>query len=164
VTAHNPARTESNIAKWLWLLITAPGRVVMLHSPHSATEVLRRLHTQPATIKVISPKHFIIRLPDNRSPRCFFVWLEQDQTGRARLRGQMQTPFRAALTRSLLSLTLFWLGIVWLAAEKAWLGVIFMVGSIAFLLLSQYQRLTARDLPKYIQWLHRMADADEYFL
>ncbi len=144
----------------MWLLLIAPGQMVTLHSPLTPDESLRRLRAQTSAVKALSIGQVMIHLPVDRTQRRFFAWIENDPAGGTRISGQTRTPYRVAVARSAISMALFWLAMVWLAAEKPFLGFIFIAGSLGFLLLSQYERMVGRDRRQHVAWLRRIVKAD----
>ena len=153
------AAVDAERLPWAWLLVIAPGRLVTFVSPHPLAEVEQRLHKQPP-VKWISPHHLAITLPHAHTERRFFAWIETDQAGRCRLHGQTRTPYRAAVTRLVIGIVLSGMALMFLAGAHAWLAFMFAAGGVGFLLLSQYERLTGRDIRMYAQWLRQTVDAE----
>ncbi len=145
---------------WTWLLVIAPGRLVTFVSPHPLVEVERRLYAQPRQVKSISPHHIAITLPNARTERRFFAWIESDQEGRTRLNGQTRTPFRTAVTRLIIGVVMCGIALMFLAGAHGWLAFMFSSGGAGFLLLSQYERLIGRDVRLYAAWLRQTIDAE----
>ena|SRR5712691_3599841 len=155
-----PAQKRAGIDTWLWMLVVAPSRVVTLKSTLPPSEVLRRLKSEKLATRFLESNYVAVRLPGERNPRRFFAFIEQDAGNTTRLIGQMQTPFVTALVRVLLALFLLGMAYVWIAASRFWLGGIFVLGGLGFLLLSQYERVLGRDLRLHLDWLRRVLDAD----
>jgi len=147
---------------WSWLLVTAPGRLLTVHSPLSTTEVERLLRQQVANVVSPKPHQVVIRLPTARTERRFFAWVEPNPNspGSSRLIGQTRTPARVALVRAGISLILFWLALFWFSSAHTWLGGLFAIGCAGFLLLAQYERLTERDRRLYVIWLRKVIEAE----
>ena len=147
---------------WSWLLVTAPGRLLTVHSPLPTAEVERRLRQQISNVTTPKPHQFIIRLPAARTERRFFAWVEPNPNspGSTRLTGQTRTPTRVALIRICISVILFWLALFWFSSAHTWLGGLFAIGCAGFLLLAQYERLTERDRRLYLAWLRQMIEAE----
>src|SRR5258708_7699414 len=91
---------------WAWLLVIAPGRLVTFVSPHPLAEVERRLYAQFHQVKPMSAHQIAIDLPNARTERRFFAWIESDQDGQTRLIGQTRTPYRTAATRLCIGIVL----------------------------------------------------------
>jgi hypothetical protein len=144
------------------LLLIAPGRLLTVQSPLSTIEVERRLSQQPIYAVLTHSHRVTIRLPAARTERRFFAWIETNPANPdgSFIIGQTRTPARTALIRAGLSLILFWLALFWFSSAHTWLGVIFAVGCVSFLLLAQYERLTERDRRLYVSWLRQVIDAE----
>lgn len=155
----NSAAIDAERLPWAWLLVIAPGRLVTFVSPHPLAEVEQRLYVQPP-VKWIRPHHLVITLPHARTERRFFAWIEADPDGRTRVNGQTRTPYRAAVTRLVIGMVLCGMALMFLAGAHGWLAFMFAAGGIGFLLLSQYERLTGRDVRLYAQWLRQTIDAE----
>ncbi len=143
----------------LRLLVTAPSRLIVLDTPTSPDDVLRRLKKEQAVIQVTNPASFVLRLPIKDNQRCFVGWIEPCDNNGSRIVGQMQTPYLIALSRALIGLFLYVMAFVWLPSGRVWLVILFAAGGTGFLLLSQYQRLIRRDLRPYLDWFCRTLDA-----
>jgi hypothetical protein len=155
-------REESSILNWFWYLVSAPSRVVMLNSPHPPGEVLRRLRKEEKVVQMQKSSQIAVRVPIKNSQRRFIAIVESDTKNGTRLIGRMETPYRIALFRLTACLFLFGTAIVWLQVGRIWLGVIFVIGGIGFLLSSQYERLWGRDLRLHLEWLRRLLDAEQH--
>ncbi len=147
-------REESTILNWLWQLVIAPSSIVMLSSPYPPGEVLRRLRNQGKIAQVQKSSQIVIHVPVRNNQRRFLARVEADADNRTRLIGRMQTPYRIALFRMVASLFLFGMAILWLQVGRIWLGAIFGIGAVGFLLGSQYERLL------HLEWLRRVLDAE----
>ena len=152
-------KPKASLIGWVWLLLTAPGQAVVLHSPLTPSEVLRRLRIQASVTRANESGQIALRLKGDQSDRRFFAWIEPDNAGGTQISGQMRTPLRVAAIRLAISVVLWWLAFLWFAEARIWLGVLFTLGGTGFLLLSQYQRLIGQDLRKNLKWLRQVADA-----
>ena len=155
------ARPAAHIG-WGWVLLIAPGRLLTVHSPLSTAEVERRLRQQTSSTVLSASRRLTIRLPTARTQRRFFGGIEPNPANPASslVIGQTRTPARTAFIRAGLSLILFWLALFWLSTAHTWLGVLFAIGCVSFLLLGQYERLTERDRRLYVAWLRQVIDAE----
>ena len=149
---------KSILMEWLWLLVTAPGRMVILDSPYQPDEVMRRLKLSKDTVRVLSPNEVSVRLSDKRNARRFVASIEPGSMG-TRIVGQMQTPYMVAALRFTAGLFLLSMMIIWMQAAHIWLGLMFGAFGIGFLFLSQYERLIGRDLRLHLDWLRRTLNA-----
>ncbi len=152
-------KSRSTLSTWFWLLVIAPGRVVTLESPHAPDEVMRRLQALAPVARVLSSTQAVVRLAKQNNQRTFTLWIEPGASGHTQIHGQMQTPYRVAATRLLAATVLLGLSLVWFPTGRMWLGVMFLIGGVAFLLLSQYERLVGRDLRLNLDWLRSALDA-----
>ncbi len=156
--------TRSNVRKpssglWFRLLMTAPGKVVTLESPHTPEEISRRLRAVPSIAKTLERGQATLRLPTQNNQRRFFMWIEPAKSGGTRITGQMQTPLRAAAMRMFFTVMLAGLGLFWMATARFWMGGFFLLFAFGFLLLSQYERVIGRDLRLHLNWLRQTLDA-----
>lgn len=155
-----PKREESTILNWLWQLVIAPSRVVTLNSPYPPGEVTRRLLKEEKVVQVLKNSQLVIHVPVRNNQRRFLAWIDTRADRGTRLVGRMQTPYRIAFFRMAASLFLFGMAILWLQVGRIWLGAIFGVVAVGFLLNSQYERLWGRDLRLHLEWLRRVLDAE----
>ena len=155
-------REQSTILNWLWQLVSAPSKVVMLTSPHPLSEVLRRLRKEDKVVQMQKPSQIAVHVPIRNNQRRFIAIIEDSPKSGTRLIGRMETPYRIALFRISASLFLFGTAIVWMQVGRIWLGVIFVIGGIGFLLSSQYERMWGRDLRLHLDWLRRLLDAEQF--
>lgn len=153
-------RQRSGILDWLWQLMVAPSRVVTLNVPLPPNEVLRRLRNENKIVQVVKSSEIIISVPIRNNQRRFLAWLDTNQASGTRLIGRMQTPYRVVFIRMAIFLFLLAMALVWLQVGRIWLGAIFLVGGIGFLLSSQYERMWGRDLKLHLDWLRRILDAE----
>ena len=156
------AEHQDRAPRWGWLLLSAPGRLLVVDSPLPAAEVERRLRQQGAIVHFTAAHRITVHLPPSRTQRQFFATIESNPAliNGSRIIGQTRTPFRTVLIRVALSVTLFWLALFWIIAAHVWLGVLFALGCIGFLLLAQYERLTGRDRWLYSDWLRRIVASE----
>jgi hypothetical protein len=153
--------TKPTLFTWLKLLVTAPSRLIILDSPHSPDEALRRLQQMPQYTRMANRTNFMVRLPIKDNQRCFIGWIESGQDRGSRIVGQMQTLYPIALTRAAIGLFLFVMAGILMPAGRYWLVLILALGGTGFLLLSQYQRLIGRDVRAYVAWLQQVLDATQ---
>jgi len=149
---------KSILMEWLWLLVTAPGRMVILDSPYQPDEVMRRLKLNKNAVRVLATNQISIRLSDKHNARRFVASIEPGSVG-SRIVGQMQTPYVVAALRVTAGLFLISMMIIWMQAGRVWLALMFGAFGIGFLFLSQYERLIGRDLRLHLDWLRRTLDA-----
>lgn len=149
------ARGGLTRSAWFWLLMVAPGRLVTLESARPAAEVAAALRTAPRA-QVLHDREATFQIPGFE--RELHLWIESAGAG-TRLIGQMRTPYRAALTRLLITLLLFGLCLVLAFMARFWFSLFFFVFSVLFLLLSQYERVLGRDLRRHVAWLTQHTDA-----
>jgi hypothetical protein len=159
LTRSNAHNSRDSRGLWFRLLLTAPGKVVTLESPHTPDEITRRLRAAPSVAKLLERGQATLKLPTQNNERRFFMWIEPGKTGGSRIVGQMQTPLRAATMRLLITLLLAGLGLFWMALARFWLGGLFLFFAVGFLLLSQYERVVGRDLRLHLRWLQQALDA-----
>lgn len=156
----NVATPDVERLPWAWLLVIAPGRLITFISPHPINEVAQRLHVQSTHVKSIGTRQVVISLPGTRTERRFFGWLESDPRGGTRLSGQTRTPYRTAATRLGIGVVMCGLALMFLAGAHGWLAFMFVSGGLGFMLLSQYERLTRRDVRLFTAWLRQIIDAE----
>jgi len=149
---------KSILTEWLWLLVTAPGRMVILDSPYQPDEVIRRLKLSKNAVRLLAPNQISVRLAAKRNARRFVASIEPGSVG-TRIVGQMQTPYLVAALRVSAGLFLLSMMIIWMQAGRVWLALMFGAVGIGFLFLSQYERLIGQDLRLHLDWLRSTLDA-----
>src|SRR5258708_24392126 len=149
---------KSILMEWLWLLVTAPGCMMILDSQYQPDEVMRRLKVNKNAVRLLSPNQVSVRLSAKRNARRFVASIEPGSVG-TRIVGQMQTPYLVAALRVSAGLFLISMMIIWMQAGRVWLALMFGAFGLGFLFLSQYERLIGRDLSLHLDWLRRTLDA-----
>src|SRR5260370_31813304 len=81
---------KSILMEWLWLLVTAPARMVILDSPYQPDEVMRRLKLSKDTVRVVAPNQVSVRLSDKHTARRFAASIEPGSGGTL-IDGHLQT-------------------------------------------------------------------------
>src|SRR5215467_7868741 len=104
---------KSIVMEWLWLLVTAPGRMVILDSPYQPEEVIRRLKLSKNVVRVLPTNQISVRLSEKQNARHFVASIEPGSVG-TRIIGQMQTPYLVALLRVSAGVFLISMMIIWM--------------------------------------------------
>jgi len=159
---------RSALPTWIafWLLFAAPGRLMCFALPYSANEAAQRLRAEGAQVRSMQTGArlgytVVLGLPEARTERRFNGWIEPDgaSANRSWLTGQTRTPLRSAFTRLAISVGMCLLALFFMSSGRLVWGLVFLIGTLGFVLLAQYERVTGRDRRLYTVWLRDAINA-----